>query len=116
MAILVVDDELDIRESLQELFEDAGYQVATAADGAEALALMSTGDAPCVVILDLIMPGVNGNEVYSVMQSDDRLSDVPVIVATSDPSRAPRDVQVMRKPIDTRRLLDVVRQHCRGSA
>jgi two-component system response regulator MprA len=114
MAILVVDDELDIRESLQELFEDAGYQVATAADGAEALALMRSGEAPCVVILDLIMPGVNGNEVYSVMQCDDRLSDVPVIVATSDPSRAPRDVPVMRKPIDTRRLLDVVRRHCRG--
>jgi two-component system, chemotaxis family, chemotaxis protein CheY len=114
MAILVVDDELDIRESLQELFEDAGYQVATAADGAEALALMQSGEAPCVVILDLIMPGVNGNEVYSVMQCDERLSDVPVIVATSDPSRAPRDVAVLRKPIDTRRLLEAVRRHCRG--
>jgi two-component system, chemotaxis family, chemotaxis protein CheY len=114
MAILVVDDELDIRESLQELFEDAGYQVATAADGAEALALMQSGEAPCVVILELIMPGVNGNEVYSVMQCDERLSDVPVIVATSDPSRAPRDVAVLRKPIDTRRLLEAVRRHCRG--
>ncbi len=114
MAILVVDDEVDIRESLQELFEDAGYQVVTAADGAEALALMEEREPPCVVILDLIMPGVNGNELYSIMRRDDRLAEVPVIVATSDPSRAPRDVPVLRKPIDIQRLLDVVRQHCRG--
>ena len=112
MAILVVDDEPDIRESLQELFEDAGYQVVTAADGAQALALMD-GETPCVVILDLLMPNVTGNQVYDSMRRDARLSDVPVIIATSDPSRAPRDVPVLRKPIDIRRLLDVVREHCR---
>ncbi len=113
MTILVVDDELDIRESLRDLFEDAGYQVATAADGAQALAMIADGEAPCIVILDLVMPKVTGNEVYARMQSDDRLAEVPVIIATSDPSRAPRDVTVMRKPIDIRRLLAVVRQHCR---
>ena len=114
MDILLVDDELDILESLQELFEDAGYEVVTATDGAEALARLEDGEPPRVVILDLLMPGVNGNEVYARMRRDVRLVDVPVIIATSDPSRAPRDVPVLRKPIDTRRLLDVVRQHCRG--
>jgi two-component system response regulator MprA len=112
VAILVVDDELDIRESLQELFEDAGFQVVTAADGAEALAVMD-GEPPCVVILDLLMPGVTGNQVFDSMRRDDRLRAVPVIIATSDPSRAPRDATVMRKPIDAGRLLDAVRQHCR---
>lgn len=112
MAILVVDDELDIRESLQELFEDAGFQVVTAADGAEALSVM-TSEPPCIVILDLVMPGVNGNQVYDSMRQDDRLRAVPVIIATSDPARAPRDATVLRKPIDVGRLLDAVRQHCR---
>ncbi|HEU5058467.1 MAG TPA: response regulator [Kofleriaceae bacterium] len=111
MAILVVDDELDIRESLQELFEDAGYQVVTAADGAEALALMD-GEAPCIVILDLVMPKVSGNQVYDSMRRDDRLRAVPVVIATSDPTRAPRDVPVLRKPIDIGRLMDVVRKYC----
>ena len=112
MAILVVDDEIDIRESLQELFEDAGFKVVTAADGAEALSVM-TSEPPCIVILDLVMPGVNGNQVYDSMRRDDRLRAVPVIIATSDPARAPRDVPVLRKPIDVTRLLDAVRQHCR---
>jgi CheY-like chemotaxis protein len=113
MDILVVDDEPDIRESLAELFEDAGYAVSTAADGAEALEILAADELPCVVILDLVMPGVSGNEVYEQMVEDTRLGQVPVIIATSDPSRAPRGVPVMKKPIDTRRLLDVVRQHCR---
>jgi CheY-like chemotaxis protein len=108
MDILVVDDEPDIRESLAELFEDAGYAVSTAADGAEALEILAADELPCVV-----MPGVSGNEVYEQMVEDTRLGQVPVIIATSDPSRAPRGVPVMKKPIDTRRLLDVVRQHCR---
>ncbi len=112
MAILVVDDELDIRESLQELFEDAGFQVLTAADGVEALAVMD-GEPPCIVILDLLMPGLTGDQVYDSMRRDDRLRAVPVIIATSDPARAPRDVPVLRKPIDVGRLLDAVRQYCR---
>ena len=111
MAILVVDDELDIRESLQELFEDAGSRVVTAADGAEALELMDA-EAPCVVILDLVMPNVSGTEVYDSMRQDDRLREVPVVIATSDPARAPRDVPVLRKPIDVTRLMDVVRRYC----
>ena len=56
MAILVVDDEPDIRESLAELFEDAGYAVSTAADGAEALEILAADELPCVVILDLACP------------------------------------------------------------
>jgi CheY-like chemotaxis protein len=112
VAILVVDDELDIRESLQELFEDAGFQVLTAADGVEALAVMD-GEPPCIVILDLLMPGLTGDQVYDSMRRDDRLRAVPVIIATSDPARAPRDVPVLRKPIDVGRLLDAVRQYCR---
>ena len=113
--ILIVEDERDLRESLQEYFEDQGYEVATAANGAEALDALAGGEhLPCLVILDLVMPMVSGNEVYDVMQKDPRLSSVPVIVSTSDPSRAPNGVLIMRKPIDLRRLLGAVQQHCKG--
>ena len=115
-AILIVEDEPDIRESLQEFFEYEGYAVATASDGAVALARLAAGELPCLVILDLIMPYVNGNEVYARMQSDPRLAGVPVIVSTSDPSRAPSGVLIMRKPIDLERLLGAVRQHCAQTA
>jgi CheY-like chemotaxis protein len=111
--ILIVEDERDLRESLQEYFEDQGYRVSTAANGAEALDLLAaTDDLPCLVILDLVMPVVSGNEVYDTMQKDPRLAAVPVVVSTSDPSRAPHGVLIMRKPIDLRRLLGAVQQHC----
>lgn len=112
MKVMIVDDEPDIRESLQEFFEDEGFAVSTAANGAEALELLEKGPLPCVVILDLMMPILDGNEVYARMQRDPRLSSVPVIVSTSDPSRAPSGVLIMRKPIDLNRLLGTVRHHC----
>jgi DNA-binding response OmpR family regulator len=115
MSVLIVDDEPDLRESLRELLEEEGFAVATAADGAEALKHMDQ-NRPCLVILDLIMPNVSGNEVYARMQSDARLSSVPVVVSTSDPSRAPHGVPIMKKPINVERLLGAVRQHCSQTA
>ena len=116
MAILIVDDEADIRDSLREWLEDEGYDVLTAADGAEALDQLSADALPCLIILDLLMPNVSGNEVYRRMQSDPRLAGVPVVVSTSDPSRAPSGVLIMKKPVDLKRLLGTVRQHCAGAS
>lgn len=112
MKVMIVDDEADIRDSLREFFEDEGYAVATASNGAQALELLEGDALPCVVILDLMMPILDGNEVYARMQADPRLSSVPVVVSTSDPSRAPSGVLIMRKPIDLNRLLGTVRHHC----
>jgi CheY-like chemotaxis protein len=115
-TLLIVDDERDIRESLQEYFEDEGIRAEIAANGAEALERLMRDPLPCVVILDLIMPIVNGNEVYDRMQKDPRLAKVPVIISTSDPSRAPSGVLIMKKPIDLDLLLTTVRQYCDGVA
>ena len=112
MKVLIVDDETDIRDSLKEIFEDEGYVVKTAANGAEALALLANEDPPCAMVLDLIMPGVGGVEVYSKMQADARLRLIPVIISTSDPSRAPSGVLIMKKPIDLERLLGTIQKHC----
>ncbi|MBL8949215.1 MAG: response regulator [Myxococcaceae bacterium] len=114
MKVMIVDDETDIRESLREVFEDEGYEVATAANGAEALSLLAKNDPPCAMVLDLIMPEVGGVEVYQKMQTDPRLSRVPVIISTSDPSRAPSGVLIMKKPIDLNRLLETVHRYCRS--
>jgi len=112
MKVMIVDDETDIRESLREIFEDEGYEVTTAANGQEALERLAGGDVPCAMVLDLLMPLVSGNEVYSKMQADPRLAKVPVIISTSDPSRAPSGVLIMKKPIDLDRLLETVQKHC----
>jgi CheY-like chemotaxis protein len=110
--ILIVDDEADIRDSLQEFFEDEGYTVTTAANGAEALTQLATGELPCVIILDLLMPVLDGNEMYEKMQADPRLSQLPVIISTSDPRRAPSGVLTMKKPVSLLRLASTVRQFC----
>ncbi len=111
MGILIVDDEDGIRESLEELLRDEGYDVETAANGREALDRLSQA-LPCVVILDLLMPGISGNEVYERMQKDARLAAVPVIVSTSAPERAPPGSLIMKKPIDVDRLLGVIKTFC----
>jgi CheY-like chemotaxis protein len=113
VKVLIVDDEEGIRESLRDALEDEGYTVTVAADGLEAMHQLSTSDRPCAVILDILMPGMDGNEVWEAMQLDPQLSKIPVVVTTSDPSRAPKGVLTMRKPVDLSLLIDTVEMFCR---
>lgn len=115
MAVLIVDDEPDIRETLEEFLTDEGFAVRGAADGAQALQILSD-ELPCVVVLDLIMPVLDGNELIERMQEDSRLTRVPIIITTSDPSRAPRGIPVMKKPVDLVGLLEAVERHCTREA
>jgi CheY-like chemotaxis protein len=107
-TVLVVDDEPDIRDSLRDALGDEGYTVMVASNGHEALELLPRLPRPCVVILDIIMPIMSGTELYGAMQSDPHLADIPVVVSTSDPSRAPSGVLIMKKPINLDRLLTTV--------
>jgi CheY-like chemotaxis protein len=107
-----VDDDEDIRESLRDAFEDAGYQVRCAANGREGLDVLKRGDRPCVVVLDLIMPIMTGNEMYDAMQADPKLADVPVIMSTSDASRAPSGVLLLKKPVNLQRMLATIGRFC----
>lgn len=112
MSLLIVDDEDNFRESLRDAFEDEGYDVAVAADGVEALDVLKARDDVRVVILDLMMPRMTGAELYEVMQADPRLARIPVIVATSDASRAPKGVPVLTKPIRLETLRAAVLNAC----
>jgi CheY-like chemotaxis protein len=107
-TVLVVDDEPDIRDSLRDALEDEGYEVAVARNGREALDALPTLPRPVGIILDIIMPVMSGVEFYAAMQADARFAGTPVLVSTSDPSRAPSGVLIMRKPIDLDRLLNAV--------
>jgi CheY-like chemotaxis protein len=107
-TVLVVDDEPDIRESLKEALVDEGYLVEVAANGRQALDLLPQLNRPCAVIMDIIMPIMSGIELYAAMRAIPALADIPVVVSTSDPSRAPSGVLIMRKPIDLGRLLKTV--------
>jgi len=111
--VLVVDDDDGIRESLCEAFLENGYTVRSAADGQEALRLLRDGSPhPDAVILDIVMPVLEGDRVYQAMQADPVLAQIPVIVSTSNPSRAPSGVIVLPKPVRLERLLELVADIC----
>jgi CheY-like chemotaxis protein len=116
MRILIVDDEVDLRELLREAFEDEGYVVDVAIDGCEALEQLESDQLPCAMILDIVMPRIDGVEVWHTMQRDPRLASIPVVITTSDPSRAPQGALIMRKPVDLELLLSTVSMFCRKSA
>lgn len=107
-TILVVDDEKDIRESLRDALGDEGYAVRLASNGREALDLLTNLNRPGGIILDLTMPVMNGIEFYNAMRAVPALADIPVVISTSDPSRAPSGVPVMRKPANLEQLLAMV--------
>lgn len=111
-TVLVVDDDQDIRDSLRMLLEDEGYSVRTAADGREAVATMEV-EPPCFVILDLMMPVMDGWEVAGRMHEEARLADIPVCVVTATPEWAPADSTcVLKKPVDVNQLLSIVHDYC----
>jgi CheY-like chemotaxis protein len=111
-SILVVDDEEDVREALRDLLEQFGYKVLAAPNGREALEILRSTERPGFVLLDLIMPVMNGWEFLEVVSHDDELSRIPISISTSAPEQAPRDRDVIPKPINIDALLQRVRAAC----
>ncbi|MEW5853358.1 MAG: response regulator [Myxococcota bacterium] len=119
--VLVVEDDKDIRESLDFLLTSEGYAVSTAPDGATALQWLTGNPPPCVVILDLMMPRMSGWELCAAMAADPRLRDIPVLVITASGTNVVADLPrhmvraVLTKPIDVDKLMDVVATACPGA-
>lgn len=112
-TVLLVEDEDELRESMRDLLEDNGYTVVAASDGQEALDALARIEHLCVVILDLLMPRVNGWDFFEKMRARPELTGVPVVVQSSAPSRAPAGVTlVLKKPVEPERLISVVREYC----
>jgi CheY-like chemotaxis protein len=111
--ILVVEDDPDLREAIRYVLLTEGYQVKTAVHGEEALAELRTGKKPCMMILDLMMPVMDGWAVLRELRTDHALPDVSVVVTSANPSGDLHDVtSVLKKPYDVDRLLQIVHQHC----
>jgi CheY-like chemotaxis protein len=87
--VLVVDDEDAIRETLREVLSEEGYEVESAADGAEALALLARGAPPRVVLLDLMMPRLDGWEVLRRVRAAPALDATAVVVISASGLPAP---------------------------
>ncbi len=88
MPILIVDDDEAIRETLRFLFEDAGYDVEEAEDGVAALARLRASARPMVVLLDLMMPRMNGDQMLATVADDPILRTFHVYIMVTASSRA----------------------------
>jgi CheY-like chemotaxis protein len=110
-AVLVVDDDPDIRETLREVIEAEGFEVETAANGRSALEALIMGLRPSLIVLDLMMPSMSGWDVLHAIRGDRALADIPIAVISASGGRTPPPgaTHFLRKPIDLDALLDLVR-------
>jgi CheY-like chemotaxis protein len=114
---LVVDDDRDIRDTLQELLQEEGYSVATAENGAVALSRLQNL-RPQLILLDLTMPVMDGIRFREQQMNDEALAAIPTIVMTArnDPGKDAGPLLVracLSKPIDLDELLLLVAHYCR---
>jgi CheY-like chemotaxis protein len=115
VSVLVVDDETDIRAAVSELLAEEGYQVLDAANGEEALQ-KARAFHPDVVLLDLMMPGMNGWEFRAQQKGDPELAQIPVIVLSALGRVQGLDAAgYLQKPFELDDLLTAVRDHARAA-
>jgi two-component system, OmpR family, response regulator CpxR len=111
--VLIIDDDFDIRELLAETLADRGFDVVTASNGLEALKLLKRMTAPpSAILLDLMMPVLDGYEFLEELQKDVALASIPVAVITAgntvDRNRLGDAAPIVRKPFDVPRLVGIL--------
>jgi CheY-like chemotaxis protein len=112
-SVLIVDDDVDIREVLAETLAETGFEVTTASNGLEALsAVRGMKVKPACILLDLMMPVMDGYGFLQRRRSDPSLASIPIAIVTAghgvERHRLGDDVPVLRKPFDVPELLEVL--------
>jgi CheY-like chemotaxis protein len=113
--VLVVEDDETAREALREMLKHAGYDVTTAANGREALDLLTSAPRPCVVLLDLMMPVMSGWQVLEALEQRGALSDLAVVAVSAATGACSAPIGVRRcllKPLRAETLLAAVAESC----
>jgi CheY-like chemotaxis protein len=115
--VFVIEDDADTREMLGQVLEIEGYDVVSAGDGQDALRRLRAEPTPSVILLDLMMPGMNGWQFRDEQRRDPTLAAIPVVVLSGDDGveRKASALGVsgyLRKPIDLGTLLDTLSRYC----
>lgn len=114
--VLVVEDEPEARETLCELLIDAGYLPVAVGDGVEALEHLRSGHRPSLIILDLLLPRIDGWRFLTIRSETEELEKIPVVVCSGasdrpSPPGVPSD-HVLGKPVDPDLLLAFAAKYC----
>lgn len=115
--ILIVDDHPDARDGMRHMLEREGYAVATAGNGSEALRALFAGLQPCVILMDLMMPVMNGFEFRQEQLKHRAIADIPFIAysAVVDVRKHAHHLNAdgyVEKPMDFQQVLSLIRQVC----
>ena len=117
--IMVIDDDRDVAGAIVEALKDAEYKPIAATNGREALdKLRSLDEMPCVLLLDLMMPEMDGWSFRDAQLDDPDLRSIPVVVLTAHggpndpPVREVDSADMLRKPVGLQTLLAKVEQYC----
>jgi two-component system, chemotaxis family, chemotaxis protein CheY len=112
-TVMVVDDDAGIREALHEILEGEGYWPVMASNGQDALDQLHQGVRPCLILLDLMMPVMDGWKFCDAQQCDPKIKDVPVVVITaSGTHKTPIVGKVLAKPLNLDELLKTIADIC----
>jgi two-component system chemotaxis response regulator CheY len=116
-SVLVVEDDADLRAAVADILEDAGFEVHVAENGQDALHVFGElghqGERPCLVLLDLMMPVMDGFTFMEHVRADPGLSQVPIVVFSASVREPPEGARAMlRKPFEIPLLLDTVAGFC----
>jgi DNA-binding NtrC family response regulator len=116
-AVMVVDDDVDIRETIEDVLEMRGFHVIGASDGASAMAALKRGARPRVILLDLMMPGLSGEEFRNQQLADAELAGIPVVVLSGargvDDAARRMHVESLPKPLELAQLMETVGRYCK---
>jgi CheY-like chemotaxis protein len=107
--VLIVDDDREIREVLGELLRDEGFSVEAAWNGETALARLRAGFQPDVIVLDLMMPVMDGLTFRALQRSQPALADIPIVGLTAYPSPN-MDFECLAKPLKFEVLVETLRR------
>ena len=120
--LLVVDDDHDVREVVAQVLEDEGWAVESASDGVFAVEHLDRSTPPGLILLDLMMPRMNGWEVLEAISARPGLHGVPIVILTAAVDRktrselADRGLEVLTKPVHLEDLIAIVARKCTRAA
>jgi CheY-like chemotaxis protein len=114
-TVMVVDDESDARTLLVQILQLEGFRAVSFANGAEALNYLDQSEPPCLIVLDMRMPVMDGPTFRAALLKDTRLAAIPVVVVTAYDAAAAiglSALRVFKKPLDVITFIGTVRQNC----
>ena len=112
LAVLIVEDDDDIREVVASALSNEGFQVYQANTGVRALELLREMPHPSLILADLMMPVMSGWDLIKALSQDDRLATLPVVVVSAVDQEAPHGFRRVKKPFDLDELVRIVAELC----